>query len=31
MLVGGEQREFLKPIMFSGGIGQMDHAHAKKG
>ena len=30
-MVGGEQREFLKPIMFSGGIGQMNHAHAEKG
>lgn len=27
----GERREFVKPIMFSGGMGQMDHSHAKKG
>lgn len=27
----GERREFVKPIMFSGGMGQMDHAHASKG
>jgi len=26
-----EHREYLKPIMFSGGFGQMDHAHATKG
>jgi phosphoribosylformylglycinamidine synthase len=25
------RREWLKPIMFSAGMGQMDHAHAKKG
>ena len=27
----GERREFLKPIMFSAGIGHLDDAHAKKG
>ena len=26
----GERREWLKPIMFSGGIGQMDSRHTKK-
>ena len=30
-LPGGERREWIKPIMFSGGIGQMDAAHAEKG
>ncbi|HHH26914.1 MAG TPA: phosphoribosylformylglycinamidine synthase, partial [Polyangiaceae bacterium] len=30
-LPGGERREWLKPIMFSGGIGLMDHEHAEKG
>ena len=29
-LPGGERREWLKPIMFSGGIGQMEAGHAKK-
>jgi phosphoribosylformylglycinamidine synthase len=29
-LSGGERREWLKPIMFSGGIGQMDSRHTKK-
>lgn len=27
----GERREFVKPIMFSGGMGQIDHAHSYKG
>lgn len=27
----GQRREYVKPIMFSGGMGQMDHAHAMKG
>ncbi|XP_051116173.1 probable phosphoribosylformylglycinamidine synthase, chloroplastic/mitochondrial [Andrographis paniculata] len=27
----GERREWLKPIMFSGGIGQIDHTHITKG
>ncbi len=26
----GERREWIKPIMFSGGIGQMDGRHTKK-
>jgi len=26
----GERREWLKPIMFSGAVGTMDHAHADK-
>eukprot|EP00166_Cyanidium_caldarium_P000976 ctg_144.g144 len=29
---GGDRRvEYVKPIMFSGGLGQMDHRHAHKG
>ena len=27
----GERREWIKPIMFSGGIGQMDDRHREKG
>ena len=27
---GGERREWVKPIMFSGGIGQMDGRHTSK-
>lgn len=27
----GERREYVKPIMFSGGMGQMEHSHATKG
>ncbi len=27
----GERREWIKPIMFSGGIGQIDARHVKKG
>ncbi|XP_021751982.1 probable phosphoribosylformylglycinamidine synthase, chloroplastic/mitochondrial [Chenopodium quinoa] len=27
----GERREWLKPIMFSAGIGQIDHTHITKG
>jgi phosphoribosylformylglycinamidine synthase len=27
----GERREWVKPIMFTGGIGQMDERHVKKG
>lgn len=27
----GERREYVKPIMFSGGMGQMEHKHAVKG
>jgi len=29
-LSNGERREYIKPIMFSGGIGQMQHRHAHK-
>ncbi|GLJ28241.1 hypothetical protein SUGI_0554860 [Cryptomeria japonica] len=30
-LPNGERREWLKPIMFSAGIGQIDHQHINKG
>jgi len=30
-LPSGERREWIKPIMFSGGIGKMDHYHVTKG
>ncbi|CAN0909555.1 Probable phosphoribosylformylglycinamidine synthase, chloroplastic/mitochondrial [Linum grandiflorum] len=30
-LPSGERREWLKPIMFSAGIGQIDHIHITKG
>jgi len=30
-LPNGERREWIKPIMFSGGIGQMDARHVDKG
>lgn len=30
-LPNGERREYIKPIMFSGGIGQMDARHTDKG
>nr|TKS17634.1 hypothetical protein D5086_0000010050 [Populus alba] len=30
-LPSGERREWLKPIMFSGGIGQIDHTYITKG
>lgn len=30
-LPNGERREWLKPIMFTGGIGQIDECHLKKG
>lgn len=30
-LPGGERREWLKPIMFTGGIGQIDARHTEKG
>jgi len=30
-LPGGERREWIKPIMFSGGMGRMEHLHAEKG
>ena len=29
-LPGGERREWIKPIMFTGGIGQMDALHVRK-
>jgi phosphoribosylformylglycinamidine synthase len=29
-LPGGERREWIKPIMFTGGIGQMDSRHVRK-
>ncbi len=29
-LPGGERREWIKPIMFTGGIGQIDSRHIKK-
>lgn len=30
-LPNGERREWVKPVMFTGGIGQMDSAHVQKG
>jgi len=30
MLPDGERREWIKPIMFTGGIGQMDAGHTEK-
>jgi len=29
-LANGERREWIKPIMFSGGLGQIDHSHLYK-
>uniref|UniRef100_A0A6Q2ZI38 Phosphoribosylformylglycinamidine synthase n=1 Tax=Esox lucius TaxID=8010 RepID=A0A6Q2ZI38_ESOLU len=29
-LAGGERREWIKPIMFSGGLGSIEDAHVKK-
>lgn len=29
-LTNGERREWIKPIMFSGGLGSIDDAHVKK-
>lgn len=29
-LPSGERREYVKPIMFSGGMGTMDHSHSEK-
>ncbi|KAL6745568.1 CobB/CobQ-like glutamine amidotransferase domain-containing protein [Haematococcus lacustris] len=29
-LPNGERREWIKPIMFSGGVGQIDHRHLEK-
>lgn len=30
-LPNGERQEWIKPIMFSGGVGQIENAHVKKG
>ena len=30
-LPGGERREWVKPIMFTGGVGQLDGRHIEKG
>ena len=30
-LPNSERREYLKPIMFSGGVGQLDDRHLHKG
>ena len=30
-LPNGERREYIKPIMFSGGVGQLDDRHLHKG
>jgi phosphoribosylformylglycinamidine synthase len=30
-LLNGERREWVKPIMFTGGIGQIDYKHIEKG
>ncbi len=30
-LPDGERREWVKPIMFTGGVGQMDNSHIEKG
>jgi phosphoribosylformylglycinamidine synthase len=30
-LSDGERREWIKPIMFTGGVGQIDHRHIAKG
>ena len=27
---GGDRREWVKPIMFSGGLGQLESSHVKK-
>lgn len=29
-LADGERREWIKPIMFSGGLGSIEDAHVKK-
>jgi len=31
LLPNGERQEWIKPIMFTGGIGQIDNSHIKKG
>lgn len=30
VLPGGERQEYIKPIMFTGGVGQIDERHIKK-
>ncbi|RPJ59645.1 MAG: phosphoribosylformylglycinamidine synthase [Acidobacteria bacterium] len=30
-LPGGDRREWIKPIMFTGGVGQIDNRHVEKG
>lgn len=30
LLPNGERREWIKPIMFTGGIGQLDNRHIHK-
>ena len=30
-LANGERREWIKPIMFSGGVGQIDHRYVQRG
>ena len=30
MMPNGERREYIKPIMFSGGLGQLDHIFINK-
>ena len=30
LLANGERREWIKPIMFSGGLGSIDDTHVKK-
>jgi phosphoribosylformylglycinamidine synthase len=29
-VVPGDRREYIKPIMFSGGIGQLEGSHVNK-
>lgn len=29
-LANGERREWIKPIMFSGGLGSIEETHVKK-
>ena len=30
LMPGGDRREWVKPIMFSGGVGSLEAAHIKK-
>ena len=30
-ILNGERREYLKPMLFSGGVGQLDDRHLHKG